>query len=141
MTAQPQRASQLPIPDQAQRVLARIPAEFQDDGCSNSPDRWFRFNFRWACRIHDWRYCSRAHPPMAMTQDGRHFADEELAANIRASLPWRWRWLRFVYEFAVYRYGGVEAWNSCGPARGAVCRHNLPVLPWLMAPESPPDEA
>jgi len=137
----PQRASQLAVPPEARAVLALIPTEFVDDGCSNSPDRWFRFNFRWACRVHDWRYCTRCHPPYEMTQDGRHFADEELATNIRMSLPWRWRWLRFVYEFAVYRYGGVEAWNSCGYRRGERCRHNMTLPPWLMAPESLPDGA
>ena len=121
------RACQLAAPVSAVLTLAGIPRGFMDDGCSNSPDEWFQFNFRWACRIHDWRYCTRCHPADEMTQTHRHAADKELAANIRASLPWRWGWLRYVYLFGVWRYGGVNAWNSCGPEVGTMCRHGMPL--------------
>lgn len=113
-------------------VLAGIPAGFVDDGCSNSPDAWFRFDFRWACRIHDWRYCSRCHPAREMTQAGRTRADQELGMNIRAALPWRWRWVASIYQFEVWRWGGMAAWDSCGPEAGNRCRHGMPERPeWL----------
>ena len=113
------------IPEVAQRIYDSIPERFVDDGCSNSPDGWFGFNFRWACRIHDWKYCSRCHPLVSMTQYYRKLADKELQRNISASLPWRWKWVSRIYKFEVRRHGGTSAWNSCGPRVGALCRHNM----------------
>ncbi len=109
----------------ATEVLSMIPRRFVDDGCSNSPDSIFGFDLRFACRIHDWRYCSRCHPPMNMRQWNRDQADRELKQNIKAALPWRWRWIGWVFRAVVHRYGGTTAWDSCGHKVGHICRHNM----------------
>lgn len=116
---------QIARPPKAEELLQRIPAEFIDDGCSNAPDRLFGFDFAWACRIHDWRYCTRAHPPGTLTSSWRIMADVELREFIRASLPWRWRWVRWIYHAAVNLMGGYRAFDSCGMSAGPYCRHNL----------------
>ena len=118
--------AQLPIPPEAQLVLEQIPEGFADDGCSNAPDQFWGFDFTWACRIHDWRYCTRCHDPAIMHNDTRFRADGELAINIRNALPWRWRWLAFFYERAVRAAGGYDAFDSCGPEDGPRCRHGMP---------------
>ncbi len=125
------RRAQLPLSDNALDVLDLIPDNFVDDGCSNAPDSIFGFEFGWACRIHDWRYCTRAHPAGAMTSYARELADGELAVNIRQTLPWRWRWVRFVYRFFVHRYGGIDAYDSCGPHVERRCRHRLQRPAWF----------
>lgn len=67
----------------------RVPDDFQDDGCSVSPDWWFR----WACRIHDYEY----HLLRTMTHGtrewkrGRRLADVHLKQNIRILSSWRVR--------------------------------------------------
>jgi hypothetical protein len=115
------------VPKEAVEILRNIPSEFVDDGCSASPDSLFGFDFRWACRVHDWRYCSRCHPPQVMTQHGRTKADEELRRFISVSLPKRWRWVKWVYYSAVVAFGGVKAWDCCGPEVGERCKHNMPL--------------
>lgn len=124
---------QLSIPSKAREVLGRIPPSFYDDGCSNAPDSLFGFNFKWACRIHNWRYCTRAHHPGTMTQSTRRVADYELKQNIRTSLPWRWRWVCLIYRFFVWRYGGVKAFDSCDSTLGIKCRHNMTQPPWMQS--------
>ena len=132
--------AQKPIPADARAVLARIPDHFVDDGCSNSPDSWFGFNFRWACRIHDWRYCTRCHAPGTMTYNAKLVAEDEIKDNIKASLPLRWRWVRFVYYGAVFTLGGFGAFDTCGrrPAgasdgqlEAGLCRHGMPMPEWM----------
>ena len=127
---------QLPIPDTARELLRRIPSHFVDDGCTSSPDGWFGFDFRWACRIHDWLYCTRAHPAGTMTYEWKVKADHALSEFIRASLPLRWRWVRWVYEGMVLFAGGWGSFDSCGPEVGKRCRHGLRAPWWMLAPES-----
>lgn len=127
--------SQRPIPLTAESVLEKIPARFKDDGCSSSPDSLFGFEFRWACRIHDWRYCTRCHRAGSMTQAARRRGDEELGGNIRSTLPWRWRWVRWIYQTVVRRHGGTSAFDSCGPVVGKVCRHNMSPPSWMFIKE------
>ena len=133
--------AQRPIPADAQAILNAIPFRFIDDGATNAPDGICGFEFRWASRIHDWRYDTRSHPPIEMTQAHRHLADAELERNVRSALPWRYRWIGWVYFAAVDRFGGDEAWNSCGPEAGVLCRHNMPLPPWLMVTTEPPPRA
>jgi len=127
-------------------LLTQIPESFLDDGCSNSPDSIFGFNLRWACRLHDWRYCGRCHPPGRMTQADRLLADKEIKQYIGQALPWRWRWVKYVYFAVLRRAGGTTAWNSCGPAPWGVtenqhdrdvCRHNIERPEWMDA-RTPP---
>jgi hypothetical protein len=66
-----------------------------------------------------------------MTAGARRFADTELRLNLRAFLPWRWRWLGWCYYFAVWRYGGMGAFDSCDARGGERCRHNLPMPEWM----------
>ena len=123
--------SQRPLPQMALEILKKIPTEFHDDGCSNSPDEVFGFEFRWACRIHDWRYCTRCHLPGTMHYASKQRADRELRQFIRASLPWRWRWVSRIYWRGVQAGGGFDAWNSCGPEDGQRCRHNVAMPSWM----------
>lgn len=112
-------------------ILSQIPKTFADDGCTRAPDKIFRWDLGWCCRIHDWRYCSRCHTPGTMDTQRRNLADEELRTNLRSVLPWRWRWIGWAYWIAVWRYGGFEAWDSCGPSVGAICHHNVPLPDWM----------
>jgi hypothetical protein len=111
--------------------LPKIPPDFVDSGCSNAPDSIFGRPIAWACRIHDWRYCTRAHPAGAMTQRWRQDADRELGANVRGSLPFALRWVGWVYWRATHRFGGDDAFDSCGPEVGERCRHNLARPAWM----------
>lgn len=132
----PGQRRQLPIPDGAVAALAQVPARFHDDGCSNSPDSWFGFDFSWACRLHDWRYCTRAQilAGQPMSPERKDYADRRLREDIDASLPGRWSWVRFVYWRAVARLGD-GSYNTCSKdfaggrsgsqASRGVCRHNL----------------
>lgn len=113
------------------QILAKIPREFGDDGCSNAPDSIFWRSIKWCCRIHDWRYCSRCHSPVAMTRRGRAYADKELGWNVRSALPFTTRWAGWFYYRATARFGGMEAWNSCGPGAGLLCRHGMEVPEWM----------
>lgn len=122
---------QRPIPAKAVALLGQIPREFADDGCSSSPDSWFGFNFRFACRIHDWRYCTRAHPAGSMGYGAKVAADYELEQHVRASLPWRWRWVGWLYRGATLFAGGWGAFDSCGPEVGDRCRHGLAPPEWM----------
>jgi hypothetical protein len=71
-----------------------------------------------------------------MTQAARRRADQELGENIRRSLPWRWRWVGWIYRLGVRRYGGVAAFDSCGPAAGLLCRHGQSQPAWMHRPRS-----
>jgi len=116
----------------ALQILKRIPARFDDAGCSNAPDAFAGRDLRPYCRIHDWRYCGRCHRAGGMYQYARRFADKELGWNIRDALPWGFRWIGWGYWRATHRFGGMSAWNSCGPTRGELCRHNMPMPPWMV---------
>ena len=130
------------------KLLAEIPAEFRDDGCSNSPDgfllgiskvrgfRWlkrFARSFKRYCRLHDWSYCSRCHEPGTMNQHERSRADKRIGRNIRGCLSFGLRWWGWGYFKATSEFGGRRAWNSCGPASGERCRHNMPLPDWMAA--------
>jgi hypothetical protein len=120
------------IPPAARTVLNLIPKRFIDNGCSMSPDSIIRNDIRWACRIHDWRYCTRCHRPGRLGTQYRRSADKELRLNLGAGLPWYVRWVRLVYHFAVRHWGdGDNAFDSCGIAAGAFCRHNMPMPAWM----------
>jgi hypothetical protein len=109
--------------------LGRIPTDFIDDGCTNSPDGLFRVDLRWACRIHDWRYCTRCHAPGSMTAGARHRADDELRRHIDGA--WKGKIIPWLYWKAVHLFGGTNAYDSCGPAAGRVCRHGQHVPMWM----------
>jgi hypothetical protein len=127
----------------ARSVLKQIRHDFVDDGCSNSPDGFFMWakrwhwskglvrSFKWCCKIHDWRYCSRCHPAGTMHQEARTFADTELGWNVRSVLQFTMRWFGWLYWKATSNWGGRRAWNSCGPASGERCRHNMPMPEWM----------
>lgn len=122
------------IPEDAQAILDLIPSDFVDDGCSCSPDSLMGTDIKWACRIHDWRYCTRAHRPGRMTTDYRKKADRELRGNLRAGMPWYSQWTRVLYYWAVRRWGsGDNSFDSCGPAAGSYCRHGMAQPPWMLA--------
>jgi hypothetical protein len=123
-----------------------MPKDFKDDGCSNAPDgfllkvskvrglRWLRRfarSFWWCCKIHDWRYCGRCHAPGTMNQSARSFSDHELGWNIRGVLPFLLKWTGWVYFRVTSELGGRRAWNSCGPASGKRCRHNILMPDWM----------
>ena len=131
--------AQRPRPTRAVELLADISVDFVDDGCSNSPDTIWGFKFRWACRIHDWRYCSRSHLAGTMHYANKQVADRELRDFVGESLPWRWRWVRYFYLRGVQVGGGFDAWNSCGPEDGEFCRHNIALPLWMNSanPEVP----
>ena len=128
----------------ARWILAEIPKEFEDDGCSNSPDgflmgiskwrgfrwlkRWAR-SFKWCCRIHDWRYCSRCQ--RVMNRREQTYADKELGRNVRYVIYRGLRWWGWGYYRATNRFGGMSAYNSCGPAAGLLCRHGMEVPQWM----------
>lgn len=114
-----------------QAALDRIPVGFRDDGCSSAPDRLFGRNLRPACRAHDWLYCTRAHPAGALDQAHRQAADRLLGRGVRALLPHGLGWIGWLTWRAVHRWGGVAAFDSCGPEVGPVCRHNLPPPAWM----------
>jgi hypothetical protein len=115
------------LPALAAEILANIPAHFVDDGCSSSPDSWFGYDFRWACRIHDYMWCTRAHALGTMTKEWKLKGDLLLRRCIAAALPRRWRWLSFLYYRGVRR----AAWpfNTC--QKGDTCRHGLTYQDWL----------
>jgi hypothetical protein len=131
-------------PELALELLERIPDEFNDDGCSHSPDRLWWFGwwwFRWACRIHDWRYCGRCHAPGSMNQTARRWADTELGLFIRLSVPpWAWP-VATLYRVTVRRHGGRSAWHSCGPYTwsedpAGLCRHGIARPDWMEGREA-----
>ena len=134
--------SQRPVPQEAVELLAVIDEttpDFQDDGLSMFPDRWFGFQFAWAGRIHDWEYCGRCHPAGYMNVDQKRAADKRIGRLVRSALPFRWRWLGTVVRVGVWR-GGYGAYNSCGPVpdgatdeqlvEGA-CRHGIARPDWM----------
>jgi len=115
-----------------QKILDKMPKEFVDDGCSNAPDKIFGYDLSGACRVHDWRYCTRCHEPGTMSLEAQKAADRELRNNLSGLLPWRWRWLKWVYYVAVWRYGGFGSWDSCGLGAGQTCRHEMPPQQWML---------
>lgn len=123
--------SQLPIPEEAKILLRKIPPQFLDDGCSNSPDSIFGFNLRWACRIHDWYGCTRCHLPGSRTLTKMKEGNRLFRKFVGASLPYRWAWIKWVYYYSVKRFNGDESWDSCGSEAGFRCRHNMPRPEWM----------
>jgi len=115
----------------ASATLREIPERFTDDGCSYSPDSLFHNEIGWACRIHDYRYCSRSLGPRDFGPEARAAADLELRKNIALSFPKWLGWVRFLYWKAVRRFGGLGLWNSCGYEVGDRCRHNMKRPLWM----------
>jgi hypothetical protein len=125
------------IPETAHKILEQdIPREFDDNGCSNAPDEISGYNFRWACRIHDWRYCTRCHPAGSMTVQAKDWADRELKINLQAYLPFFLRCVGWVYRFMTWKYGGYSAFDSCGPTPEGLslnpCRHGMYPPKWML---------
>lgn len=135
----PIRRVEIVPPPEAQFILDQIPPGFLDDGCSTSLDGTFRVSWKWVCKIHDWRGCTRCHPAGALTLDKMHEGNAEL---------WRWmgglplyiRGARWLYYGVLARLNGDVAWNSCGKnARGTtpeqaaagLCRHGMPAPSWM----------
>lgn len=110
-----------------------IPDSFVDDGCSNSPDSICGTWIRPACRIHDWRYCTRCHPQGTMCKEHRKAADKELRASLAKLLPWWNQWVRWIYWRAVRRFGSLHAYDTCGQSAGDFCRHGMPMPLWMNA--------
>lgn len=132
------------IPAFAVKLLSEIPPNFYDDGCSSAPD----LSFKWACRIHDWFYCTRAHPEGQMTDEWRSFADHVVRELIRASMPAPLRWIGNLY-FRILRALGGHAFNTCGPDPDGVmpfermlglCRHSLQKPDWMRNHDHPQDD-
>jgi len=107
--------------------------EFRDDGLSGGFPDWLygRFDLRLAGRVHDWHYCTRAQPRDSMNQAARLFADRALRRHARDLLPWYAQIAPLVLYYGVRWGGGGAAFDSCGPTRGARCRHNLQPPPWF----------
>lgn len=127
------------IPEYAKAVLDQIPEEFQDNGCSNSPDLLFGFNFKWACRIHDWWWCSRCHAPGQMTPEWKAAGDYFLKLAMRDALPPIWKWVAGIYRRAVRIFWW--GYDTCGPNPQNAssqqrlegrCRHNMPRPEWMI---------
>ena len=144
--ADPRRA-QRPIPvdrlDLLESLQIRFP-DFEDDGCSNAPDSFFGFDFRWACRLHDFAGCTRAHLPGALSSFGAALvAHHQLGRDVASSLPFAWRWVGSLYRSAVL-WRGIWSWNTCGyeaqlvedpkKVRAGLCRHGLPRPRWMVEP-------
>ena len=125
--------SQRPMPVLLREILNEIPREFLSDGCSNVRDSIFGFDFRMACRAHNWMYCTRCHPAGTMTMSHKAQADQDLGMFIRAMLPRRWRWVGWWYRTGVHWAGGVSAFDSCGPTQGQRCRHGMAQPEWMAA--------
>ena len=124
------------IPSLAIDILLQIPSHFYDDGCSTSPDGYWK----WACRIHDWWWCTRSHPQGTMTADWKEMGDSMLKTLMTLRLPWGLHWLAKVYYRGVTRFGG--SFNTCGyrPSGASLdqeilglCRHSMPWPDWMYA--------
>ena len=122
--------AQQSMPVGAKAVLGGIPGDFVDDGLTLFPDDWFGFDFKWAGRIHDWRYCTRCHTPGTMCVADKKSADREIVRNVSSSLPWRWTWLGNIVGYGVWR-GGYGSYNSCGSNCGSNCRHGMTKPDWM----------
>lgn len=121
---------------------AEIPERFQDDGCTSSPDSILRTNIRWCCRIHDWRYCTRAHGRGVLTKASRKVVDKEFRANLGLALPWYVGFVRLVYYKAVRMFGSSDkGWDTCSYGAGIYCRHNLPRPLWMVWDRKPLEAA
>ena len=125
-------------PVTARTILRKMPPGFLSDGCSHAPDEILGRDLGWCCRIHDWRYCTRAHPAGALTWAAQKFADKELGWNVRGVLPFFLRWIGWAYYRATHRFGGMGSFNSCGAGVGERCRHGLPRPEWMARSPSTP---
>lgn len=114
----------------AMYALDEIPSRFLDDGCTFSPDSILRTHIRWCCRIHDYRYCTRANDKGDMTRKRWISSNRELYRNIGLKTVWYTRWVRKLYYFAVKKWGW-KSYDSCGPDVGEMCRHNMPIPLWM----------
>lgn len=113
--------------------MSSVPEGFYSDGCSSAPDSIFGNDLSWACRIHDWEYCTRSHPAGSRTAPRRKTADKQLGTDVRGSLPFGLRWIGFVYWRAVARIA-YNKWDSCGWDAGQLCRHDIPRPGWMTQP-------
>jgi len=117
--------------------IEQLYPDFVDDGLSGGFPDWLysRYDLHLAGRVHDWHYCTRCHRQGTMDQDHRKFADVALRVHAQELLPWWLNVAPWVLYAGVRLGGGGEAWNSCGPARGERCRHNIAMPTWMRALE------
>jgi hypothetical protein len=55
-----------------------------------------------------------------------------LSSEIAWRLPWWLDWTAGLVYRGVYLFGPFNAYDSCGPEAGALCRHNMAPPPWMM---------
>ena len=131
------------VPEAAQTVLALIPVRFVDDGCSAILDGLAGVSWRWACRIHDWRACSRCHLREYMHPAARARADAELRRNILASIPIGWVAIPALVWAGLTFIAGRGYYDTCGPfpdgateaqRRTGLCRHGMLLPEWWGRP-------
>lgn len=116
----------------AAKVLAGIPVHFRSDCCSGGRDTLWGHDLKPFCRAHDAAYCQRLWPAGSLDQDWRSAADRQLGIEIRAELPYVLDWIGWLYWRAVHRFGGDNAFASCGPLAGDRCRHNIERPDWQL---------
>ena len=115
----------------AEMIRVAIPDDFISDGCSDAPDVLWGVNVADLCVDHDALYCQRIWKAGALDQVWRTDADWYLGRGIMARLPWWQRWAGWVYHWFVHRFGGDNAFASCGPLEGERCRHNVATPEWM----------
>jgi hypothetical protein len=66
-----------------------------------------------------------------MTRGAQTWADKELGLNVRSVLMFGTRWCAWLYYRVTNRFGGMSAYNSCGPRAALICRHGMEVPEWM----------
>jgi hypothetical protein len=111
-----------------------IPDEFRDDGCTGWFDSLFGYDFKDVCRVHDWAFCTRCHPPGSMTFANMVAVNRVLSEELAYRLPWWLDWTAGAVYRATYLFGPFNAYDSCGPEAGERCRHNMAPPSWMLPP-------
>jgi hypothetical protein len=60
-------------------------------------------------------------------------SNARLRRGLRAAVPWRWGFVKWIYWSMIHLFSGVTSWDSCGPEVGKFCRHNMPKPKWMVA--------
>lgn len=113
-------------------VIQAIPAHFHSDCCSGGPDHVLGVGIKHHCRAHDAAYCQRLWPAGSLDQQWRDAADRQLGVEIRSELPYCLKWIGWLYFRGTHRFGGDNAYASCGPLAGDRCRHNIERPDWML---------
>lgn len=129
-----------PLPDDLAALLAKRPSTWVDDGLSGFPDSVFGWDISQAGTGHDMYYCSRLWPAGALDRAWREKADAALGRWVHALLPFGLRLSGYAVALAVYEFGGMKAFDSCGSRpygatagqlAAGLCRHGCPAPDWL----------